>query len=217
LLSSPSPTQPWDREDWVSSSPPTVSAALAPVRRAVLEKSLGHYPALFAILDCVEFGLPQSFDGAIRSEMTSFTKLILRSEPRAMIQTLFLGRVDYERLERKGQLPDLVGKVVAAVRAVLDSEKGDGEALGAAGFAGLGSVRIEPLRQHEQSGYWIEGDDPRAKRSLAILKQIHDAVAPLAGGASVEELRVADYAAIRQTGYPGYLGGPFSFAAGRWT
>ena len=106
LLSSPSPTQSWDREDWVSSSPPAVSAALGPVRRVALEKSLGHYPALFAILDCVEFGLPQSFDGAIRSEMTSFTHLILRPEPRAMIQTLFLGRVDYERLERKGQLPE---------------------------------------------------------------------------------------------------------------
>jgi 3-hydroxyacyl-CoA dehydrogenase/enoyl-CoA hydratase/3-hydroxybutyryl-CoA epimerase len=217
LLSSPSPTQPWDREDWISSPPPAVSAALEPVRRAALEKSLGHYPALFAILDCVEFGLPQSFDGAIRSEMTSFTKLILRPEPRAMIQTLFLGRVDYERLERKGQLPELVGKVVAAVRAVLDREKTDGEALATAGFEGLDGVRIEPLRQREQSGYWIDGDDPRAARSLTILKQIHHAVSPLAGGASAEELRIADYAAIRQAGYPGYLGGPFAFAAGRWT
>jgi 3-hydroxyacyl-CoA dehydrogenase/enoyl-CoA hydratase/3-hydroxybutyryl-CoA epimerase len=217
LLSSPSPTQPWDREDWVSSSPPAVSAALAPVRRGALEKSLGHYPALFAILDCVEFGLPQSFDGAIRSEMTSFTHLILRPEPRAMIQTLFLGRVDYERLERKGQLPVLVGKVVAAVRAVLDREKTDTEALAAAGFEGLHADRAEPLRQREQSGCWIDGDDPRAARSLAILKQIHDAVAPLAEGCSAEELRVADYAAIRQTGYPSYLGGPFAFAAGRWS
>jgi len=217
LLSSPSSTQPWDREDWISSSPPAVSAALEPVRRAALENSLGHYPALFAILDCVEFGLPQSFDGAIRSEMTSFTKLILRPEPRAMIQTLFLGRVDYERLERKGQLPDLVRKVIAAIRPVLDREKADTEALVAAGFESLDGVRIEPLRQREQSGYWIDGDDPRAARSLAILKQIHDAAAPLAEGASVEELRVADYAAIRQTGYPGYLGGPFAFAAGRWT
>ena len=134
-----------------------------------------------------------------------------------MIQTLFLGRVDYERLERKGQLPDLVGKVVAAVRAVLDSEKVAGEALAAAGFESAHGVHIAPLRQREQSGYWIDGDDPRAKRSLAILKQIHDAVSPLAEGRSAEELRVVDYAAIRQTGYPGYLGGPFAFAAGRWT
>jgi 3-hydroxyacyl-CoA dehydrogenase/enoyl-CoA hydratase/3-hydroxybutyryl-CoA epimerase len=120
LLSSPKPTQPWDRDDWVSPTPTEVSVALEPMKRAILEKTLGHYPALFAILDCVEFGLPQSFDGAIRSEMTSFTHLILRPEPRAMIQTLFLGRVDYERLERKQQLPDIVEKAVAAVRGALD-------------------------------------------------------------------------------------------------
>ena len=78
------------------------SAALEPVRSAALEASLGHYPAVFAILDCVEFGLPQSFEGGMRSEMTSFSHLVLRPEPRAMIQTMFLGRVDYERLERKG-------------------------------------------------------------------------------------------------------------------
>ncbi len=53
-------------------------------------------------------------------------------------------------------------------------------------------------------------------RALAILKQIHDVVAPLAEGRSREELRVADYAAVRQTGYPGYLGGPFAFGMARW-
>ena len=81
-----------------------VSAALAPVRRAALQASLGHYPAVFAILDCVEFGLPQSLEGGIRSEMTSFVHLVLRPEPRAMIQTMFIGRVDYERLERKAAI-----------------------------------------------------------------------------------------------------------------
>jgi 3-hydroxyacyl-CoA dehydrogenase/enoyl-CoA hydratase/3-hydroxybutyryl-CoA epimerase len=215
LLSSPSPTQPWDGEEWESPPPPAVSAALAPVRRAALEKSLGHYPALFAILDCVEFGLPQSFDGAIRSEMTSFTHLILRPEPRAMIQTLFLGRVDYERLERKRQLPELVEQTVAAVRTVLDRAETDVEALAAAGFEGLGGARVAPLRERERPGYWIDGDDPRAVRALAIMKQVHEVVAPLAVGRLPEELRVADYAAVRQTGYPGYLGGPFAFGAGR--
>jgi 3-hydroxyacyl-CoA dehydrogenase/enoyl-CoA hydratase/3-hydroxybutyryl-CoA epimerase len=51
---------------------------------------------------------------------------------------------------------------------------------------------------------------------MAALKDIRDAVAPLAVGRSAEELRVADYAVIRQTGYPGYLGGPFSFKSARW-
>ena len=124
LRSSPSPVQPWDREDWVSPASADVCTALAPARRAILKTSLGHYPALFAILDCVEHGLPQSFEGGIRSEMTSFSHLVLRPEPRAMIQTMFLGRVDYERLERKQQLPDLVEMTVAAARAVLSDAKG---------------------------------------------------------------------------------------------
>jgi 3-hydroxyacyl-CoA dehydrogenase / enoyl-CoA hydratase / 3-hydroxybutyryl-CoA epimerase len=219
LLSSPSPTQPWDREEWSSFSPPAVSAALAPVRRAALEKSLGHYPAQFAILDCLEFGLPQSFEGAIRSEMTSFTHLILRPEPRAMIQTLFLGRVDYERLERKRQLPELVEQTIAEVRTVLDRVRTDVDALAATGFEGFDGARgarVAPVRERDRPGYWIDGDDARAARALAILKQIHDVLAPLAEGRSPEELRVADYAAVRQTGYPGYLGGPFAFGMARW-
>ena len=114
LLSSPTLSSPGTETIGRLPHRPTVSAALAPIRRAAIEASLGHYPALFAILDCVEFGLPQSFEGGIRSEMTSFSHLALRPEPRAMIQTMFLGRVDYERLERKQQLPDLVEKTVAS-------------------------------------------------------------------------------------------------------
>ena len=211
LLSVPAPVQPWDREDWVSPSPTDVGAALAPVRRRVLQSSLGHYPALFAILDCVEFGLPQSFEGGMRSEMTSFTHLVLRPEPRAMIQTMFLGRVDYERLERKQQLPDIVAATVAAVRGTLDAAKADADALAAAGFEAMGSV--EPVRTGAHAGLWIEGDDARARRALAVVRRIREATAPLALGRGEEELRIADYAAVRQAGYPAYLGGPYAFAA----
>ena len=210
LLSSPSPVQPWDRDDWVSPAPADVSAALAPAKRAMLKTSLGHYPALFAILDCVEYGLPQSFEGGIRSEMTSFSHLVLRPEPRAMIQTMFLGRVDYERLERKQQLPDLVEKTVAVVRAVLSDTKGEADALTAAGFKGPAGADV--VRERVQRGYWIEGDDARAARALAVLTRIHDAVAPLGVGRTDEDLRVADYAAVSQAGYPAYLGGPFAFS-----
>jgi 3-hydroxyacyl-CoA dehydrogenase / enoyl-CoA hydratase / 3-hydroxybutyryl-CoA epimerase len=214
LLSSPAPLQPWDRDDWVSRAPADVSAALAPAKRAMLKTSLGHYPALFAILDCVEYGLPQSFEGGIRSEMTSFSHLVLRPEPRAMIQTMFLGRVDYERLERKQQLPDLVEKTVAAVRAVLSDAKREADALTAAGFKGSAVAHV--VRERVQPGYWIEGDDARAAQALAVLKRIHDAVAPLVVGRTDEDLRVADYAAVSQTGYPAYLGGPFAFRSVKW-
>jgi len=210
LLASPAPVQPWDHDDWIAPSPTSVSAALEPIRRAALKSSLGHYPAVFAILDCVEFGLTQSLEGGIRSEMTSFVHLVLRPEPRAMIQTMFLGRVDYERLERKGQLPDLVEKTVAAVRAELEQSRKHASALAVAGFAGFGDAA--PARGRCLPGYWIDGDDPRAASARDVLARISDAIAPLAEGRSDEDLRIADYAAVRQAGYPAYLGGPFAFA-----
>ncbi|MGA8444218.1 MAG: enoyl-CoA hydratase-related protein [Roseiarcus sp.] len=214
LLSAPSAAQPWDRDDWVPPAPADVSAELAPVKRAMLKTSLGHYPALFAILDCVEYGLPQSFEGAIRSEMTSFSHLVLRPEPRAMIQTMFLGRVDFERLERKQEAPDLVEKTVSAVSAVMSEPSGDAPALAAAGFKS--PVSAEIARERVRPGYWVESDDPQARRALAALRRIHDAVAPLAVGRTDEDLRVADYAAVRQAGYPAYLGGPFAFRSPKW-
>jgi 3-hydroxyacyl-CoA dehydrogenase / enoyl-CoA hydratase / 3-hydroxybutyryl-CoA epimerase len=214
LLSSPEPVQPWDRDGWTSPAPAEVSAALEPVRRAAIEASLGHYPAIFAILDCVEFGLPQSFEGAIRSEMTSFSHLILRPEPRAMIQTMFLGRVDFERLERKHELPEVAQAAAALVKAEIEKASGASAALAAAGFAGLG--KAAPLRLRQQPGYWIEGDDEPARAALAVLRRIHDAAQPLAAGQSEEALRVADYAAVTQSGFPAYLGGPFAFRSESW-
>jgi 3-hydroxyacyl-CoA dehydrogenase/enoyl-CoA hydratase/3-hydroxybutyryl-CoA epimerase len=211
LLSSPEPVQPWDREDWIAPAPAAVSAALEPIRREALKASLGHYPAIFAILDCVEFGLPQSFEGGMRSEMTSFSHLVLRPEPRSMIQTLFLGRVDYERLERKQQLPDLVGATVAAVLGELERSRDHASALAQAGFAGLGEAA--PVAMRPMPGYWIDGDGQSATAAREALARIGAAVAPLGEGRSDEDLRVADYAAVRQAGYPGYLGGPFAFAA----
>jgi 3-hydroxyacyl-CoA dehydrogenase/enoyl-CoA hydratase/3-hydroxybutyryl-CoA epimerase len=62
-----------------------------------------HNPAIAAILDCVEFGLPQCFDGAIRTEMSIFAHLIQRPEPRNMIQTLFLGKTDHDRAAQCGR------------------------------------------------------------------------------------------------------------------
>src|SRR5579863_4328030 len=213
LLGAPEPVQPWDRNDWIAPSPADVSAALEPARRAALNSSLGHYPAVFAILDCVEFGLPQSLEGGVRSEMTSFVDLVLRPEPRAMIQTMFLGRVDYERLERKGGLPDLVETTVAAVREELKANPQHAATLAAAGFAGVGEAA--PVRERRLPGYWLESEDPRAEIARGALARIEAAVAPFGRGRSDEETRIADYAAVRQAGYPAYLGGPFAFAASK--
>jgi 3-hydroxyacyl-CoA dehydrogenase / enoyl-CoA hydratase / 3-hydroxybutyryl-CoA epimerase len=109
LLSGAEACQPWDRVGWAS---PAVTPTLAERRLAADP----HNPALAAILDCVEFGLPQCFDGAIRSEMSIFAHLIQRPEPRNMIQTLFLGKTDHDRAVRRGNLPAFVAEAVAAAK-----------------------------------------------------------------------------------------------------
>ena len=88
-----------------------------------------------------------------------------------MIQTLFLGKTDYDRLKRRDALPAFVPDVVAAVQAVA-GDRGDPAVLGAI------SEAVLPWREKHTS----------------------------------DELRLADYAIVKETGYPSYLGGPFSFA-----
>jgi 3-hydroxyacyl-CoA dehydrogenase/enoyl-CoA hydratase/3-hydroxybutyryl-CoA epimerase len=118
LLAAASPQQRWDRPDWADPHPATVSATIDPVRAKVMAETGGYYPAPIAILDCVEYGLPQTFEGAIRSEMSIFSYLIQRPEPRNMIQTLFLGKTDYDRLSRKESLPSFIADVVERLRPI---------------------------------------------------------------------------------------------------
>jgi 3-hydroxyacyl-CoA dehydrogenase/enoyl-CoA hydratase/3-hydroxybutyryl-CoA epimerase len=217
LLSATTPRQKWDRTGWTAPSPIEVSTALAPVRAKVLAATLGHYPAPLAILDCVEFGLPQCFDGAIRSEMAIFAHLIQRPEPRNMIQTMFLGKTDYDRLSRKGEMPGYATGIVAAVRSIVEQAGIGTDALAAVGFTTTDAVGVAPLRHHALPGYWVDGkDDDRGDRrrtdALALLTRIGEAVAPLGAQHTPEQLRIADYAVVRELGYPAYLGGPFAFA-----
>jgi 3-hydroxyacyl-CoA dehydrogenase / enoyl-CoA hydratase / 3-hydroxybutyryl-CoA epimerase len=169
LLSSADACQPWDRDEWTAPAPTVIEAIISP-RRAAADP---HYPAPIAILDCVQYGLPQTFEGAIRSEMAIFTHLIQRPEPRNMIQTMFLGKTDHDRLARKGDLPGFIAEAVAAAQSV------------SADF-----------------------------RDPAVLDAVSVAVMPWADRPA-PELRMADYAIIAATGYPSFLGGPFTFAVRR--
>jgi 3-hydroxyacyl-CoA dehydrogenase / enoyl-CoA hydratase / 3-hydroxybutyryl-CoA epimerase len=107
-LSAVEPRAKWDKNEWTA---PVVS----PLGKRRTDAD-PHNPAFAAIFDCVEFGTPQCFDGAIRSEMAIFAHLIQRPEPRNMIQTLFLGKTDYDRAARKGELPGFIGDAVDAAR-----------------------------------------------------------------------------------------------------
>jgi 3-hydroxyacyl-CoA dehydrogenase/enoyl-CoA hydratase/3-hydroxybutyryl-CoA epimerase len=212
LLSKAVAQQPWDRSDW---SPPSIrelDSVIGESRAKVLAASLGHYPAPLAILDCLQFGLPQCFDGAIRSEMAIFSHLIQRPEPRNMIQSLFLGKTDYDRRAKRGELPDFVGEVLAVVQAVLSENEKHRAALGATGFSRMAD-RPPPARRRAEPGYWVDDEiaDGQRRAARAVLQEISVALTPMADRLSTDEQRLADYAAIRDVGYPAYLGGPFAF------
>jgi 3-hydroxyacyl-CoA dehydrogenase/enoyl-CoA hydratase/3-hydroxybutyryl-CoA epimerase len=214
-LSRPAPTQPWDQADWRAADTPRVAAIIGESRRKMLAETLGHYPAPSAILDCVEQGFPQDFDTAIRTEMQIFAKLIQRREPRNMIRTLFLGRLDYERLKKKGMNPRIM-EAVAAVSNVLGvhSERGEeiSEAFARAGF------RVEQPRKADFDGripgavYWHD-DEPRTWGKELLRARLADAETNAAGWRAQldeSERRAADYVLVTQAGFPAYLGGLFA-------
>src|SRR5229473_5890832 len=125
VLSHPSASQPWDRPGWRPADVDDAASIIRRKRESVLADTLGHYPAPLAILDCVGEGLPQPFDEAIRTEMQIFSKLIQRREPRNMIRTLFLGRLDHDRLRKAGGIPAPVEEAVAAVSQALQLDESE--------------------------------------------------------------------------------------------
>ncbi|WP_454644622.1 enoyl-CoA hydratase-related protein [Bradyrhizobium liaoningense] len=215
VLSQPQAAQPWDRPDWRAADAEHVSRIIGQKRSKMLAETLGHYPALSAILDCVEQGLPQDFDSAIRTEMQIFAKLIQRREPRNMIRTLFLGRLDHERLKKKGASHKIT-EAVAAVSNVLGAQSERGKELAEA-FARAG-FRVEPPRKVEFDGriagtvYWLD-DEPRTWGKELLRARLADAEAVAAGWRSQldeSERRAADYILVTQVGFPAYLGGLFA-------
>ena len=215
VLSRPQAIQPWDQPDRNIDAASRVAPIIAESRRKMLAETLGHYPAPLAILDCVEQGFSQGFDAAIRIEMQIFAKLIQRREPRNMIRTLFLGRLDHERLKKKGINPK-IAEAVAAVSSALGgrSERGKElcEAFARAGF------RIDQPRKIDFDGrttgavYWHD-DEPRTWGKELLRTRLAEAEAVAAGWRSQldePERRAADYILVTEKGFPAYLGGLFA-------
>ncbi|WP_198164090.1 enoyl-CoA hydratase-related protein, partial [Bradyrhizobium jicamae] len=184
VLSRPPAAQPWDRPDWRPRDAERFAAQIGQRRASVLADTLGHYPAPLAILDCVEQGFSQRFDDAIRTEMNIFAKLIQRREPRNMIRTLFLGRLDYERMKKNGMNPKVVD-AVAAISRVLAVQSERGEEL-AQSFARAG-FRIDqaqkPVFDGRISGasYWFD-DEPKTWGKELLCARLTEAEAVAAGG-----------------------------------
>ncbi|MFB9269744.1 enoyl-CoA hydratase-related protein [Bradyrhizobium erythrophlei] len=212
VLSRPQAIQSWDRPDWRAEDAPRAPAMIGESRAKVLAETLGHYPAPLAILDCVEQGFPQAFDTAIRTEMQIFARLIQRREPRNMIRTLFLGRLDHDRLKKNGLSPK-VTQAVAAVLNVLDAQSERGQELSDA-FARAG-FRVEPRWKVGFDGriagatYWLD-DEPKSWGKELLRARLTEAGAVAArwrAELDEAERRAADYLLVTQGGFPGYLGG----------
>jgi 3-hydroxyacyl-CoA dehydrogenase/enoyl-CoA hydratase/3-hydroxybutyryl-CoA epimerase len=215
VLSHPWASQTWDRPGWRPADIDDAAAVIARKRERVLAETLGHYPAPLAILDCVGEGLPQPFDAAIRTEMQIFSKLIQRREPRNMIRTLFLVRLDHDRLRKAGGIPAHVEQAVAAVSEALQggADATLANAFARAGFDGSGKP---PAFDGVivQSAFWLEAepvtDDKRALRER--LARAYDVAEPWRASFSEDQRRAADYLLVTKHGFPAYMAGAFSFA-----
>jgi 3-hydroxyacyl-CoA dehydrogenase/enoyl-CoA hydratase/3-hydroxybutyryl-CoA epimerase len=215
VLSRPQAIQPWDRPDWHADAAPGVSAIIGESRGKMLAKTLGHYPAPSAILDCIEQGFPQDFDTAIRTEMRIFAKLIQRREPRNMIRTLFLGRLDYERLTKEGINPKIMEAVTAVSNALgVHSEHGEelSEAFARAGFRVNHPHRANFDGRVAGAVYWHDGEPRTWGKDLlrARLTDAEAAAVPWRSQLDESERRAADYVLVTQEGFPAYLGGLFA-------
>ncbi|MCP3468727.1 enoyl-CoA hydratase-related protein [Bradyrhizobium sp. CCGUVB1N3] len=215
VLSRPLAAQPWDRLAWHASDAPRVSVEIAEKRSKMLAETLGHYPAPTAILDCVEQGLPQDFDTAIRTEMQIFAKLIQRREPRNMIRTLFLGRLDHERQKKVGMNPKIAAAVAEVSKAVgVQSECGKElvEAFARAGFRVERPCKVEFDGRIAGAVYWHD-DEPRTWGKELLRARLADAEIAAASWRTQlddSERRAADYVLVTQAGFPAYLGGLFA-------
>ena len=210
LLAKPKMVQPWDEDDRASPAREKLRINLDRRREAVLKATLGHYPAPLAILDALEFGLGLPIDGAIRTEMSLFAILVQRPEPRNMIRSLFLGRLDYERAVKKGAIPQAIAEPITIISEAIKVASSS-VAMAAAGFSS--DVSVEPVRTCAGPGYWI--DDTRARLAAAAcvsIQEIVEQARSLSGALSAEQQRMADFAIIEQAGFPAYLGGPFAMA-----
>lgn len=202
-----SAVQPWDRPGATPLRHADYTAVIESHRARELARMLGHEPAPVAILDCVELGLMQPIDGAIRSEMSVFSRLIQRREARNMIRTMFLGKQAYDKAARDGGLTKAVANAIAAIagdaRAALAAQPG----LAAAGFgAGAGQA---PVQARCGAGYWIEGQPDL----LAALEGLAATCAEQAGALTEAERLQLDHAVVRGGAIPAYLGGATGLVA----
>ena len=195
-------TQPWDRPG-ARPLPHSASAAhIAGVRAREIARMLGHEPAPLAILDCVELGLMQPMDGAIRSEMAIFARLIQRPEPRNMIRTMFLGKQAWDKALRAEAMPTEVTQAKERVEALVQDAVARCPDLRRAGFVPH-DLTLEPAQTGAGDDFWFTSDDAM----LAAVRTLCTEAAVVTGSLSPHQNLLLDHGLAAAGTIPAYLGG----------
>ena len=201
-------TQPWDRPG-VRPMPHSASAGhIADVRAREVARMLGHEPAPLAILDCVELGLMQPMDGAIRSEMAVFARLIQRPEPRNMIRTMFLGKQAWDKAARADAIPADVLEAKARIEAIVRESVVRCPDLHRAGFLAQG-LTLEPEQAQVGVDFWFKSDGAL----LAAAQGISTKTGAIMRNLSPASRLLLDHVVAAEGIIPAYLGGISGLAA----
>ncbi|CAH1669258.1 enoyl-CoA hydratase-related protein [Chelatococcus asaccharovorans] len=234
LESVPDWLPPWDRPGGVPAPSPTRLAALRRDREA---KAKGHYPAVTAMLDCLERGLSLPMDRANAIERDALARLLLRPEPWAMVATLFHGRQAYQRAAKDKGLPPWLAPLVEDVgRALAFEANRMGRALAEAAALQAGFTKplpsfqdavgraprppvvplpsCAPLTSAQTTGLWIDAPSAGWQGQAArLLSRALFAAEAHGAGLAEADRQLADYAIVAELGFPAYLGGPFALLA----
>jgi 3-hydroxyacyl-CoA dehydrogenase/enoyl-CoA hydratase/3-hydroxybutyryl-CoA epimerase len=194
--------QAWDRPEATPLPHSALAVAVERHRDRELARMLGHEPAPLAILDCVELGLMQPIDGAIRTEMSIFAGLIQRPEPRNMIRTMFLGKQAFDKASRDNALAPAVIEAQAAIETGVAQCLEVCPDLGRALFLNEGRP-VEPVRRRAGHGLWLSGEPLLVQAIGAIAAHCRAAVAGLD---ETQRLQL-DHMLARSGAVPAYLGG----------
>ncbi|WP_066552483.1 enoyl-CoA hydratase-related protein [Croceicoccus bisphenolivorans] len=196
--------QPWDGAGAVPMSHRDYASVIEAHRARELSRMLGHEPAPIAILDCVELGMMQPLDGAIRSEMSVFASLIQRAEPRNMIRAMFLGKQAHDRMVKQGSLPAAVTDAQAAIEEAVAAALESQPRLALAGF-GAGA---DPVQNRVGQGLWLN-TQPELLNALAAPAAV---AAKVVRGLDDGSVLVLDHLVCRDGIVPAYFGGASQLA-----
>lgn len=205
--------QPWDQDDYRPLAHADYAAAIERHRTAELARMLGHEPAPLSILECVELGMMQHMDGAIRSEMAVFAALIQRREPRNMIRASFLGKQAFDKARRAEAIPQAAKDAAAKVGEVVTSALAASPVLSKAGF---GTVNDQPVQHSIGRGYWLESGAADSAEASSAVAGLKTAIKPIAEGLGEDERLIFDHMLVREGIVPAYLGGSYGILDGDW-